>query len=294
MASKMLIYENMRCWYEFLLEENPLRIGLRIHKEFIESNKIDFEKAPMIKHLAEKLRIAEFAGNFNNNIGFGGILKRIEEKDGFVKFMAEIPKIKNSTNKKCAECKGTGRRKYDPDEKCLICNGSGWKLAMNWEEARAISASFTVLTLWLRFCEIETSAPFFQLITIRTITTEETNGGSLSGEISISMHNWLKSLGEHADFIEAVQAMHAVYCQMFGLREANRYEFSAYAENGGLIIRCPGDASGLSPNSRFPYNNEGYEFGSNNVDSAAQQITLLAAICVLWSKAKKEIKTTTR
>lgn len=45
----------------------------------------------MVKFLTENLRIPAFSENFNGDIGFGGILKRKGEKDGFIEFMAEIP-----------------------------------------------------------------------------------------------------------------------------------------------------------------------------------------------------------
>lgn len=291
MNIKMIMRENVPCWYGLVFKEDPPSIGLRIHEEFIENKKVDFEKAPMIKFLAESLRIPNFRGNFNKDIGFGGILKHTGDKDGFVEFMAKIPKVKKQTNRKCTDCEGTGKRKWgDQDEECLFCEGSGLQWIMDWKDTTAISASFTVLTGWLRFCEIETFAFYPQLLTVQTITEEGPHGGSLSGEISIPMRNWLESLGERAELSEMTRVMKIAYDRMFGLRDLNMYRFDAYATNGRFIANCPGDACGLHPSDWYARKEEGYEFSCHNVDSPAQQITLLAALAALNNRARKEIK----
>lgn len=290
MNPKMIIYETVPSWYELLWLEEPPSIGLRIHKEFIEKQKVDFKKAPMIKFLAKNLRIPNFRGNFNENIGFGEVLKNKGEKEGFIEYMAEIPQIKKKTGKKCTDCKGTGKRKYDPDEKCLFCDGSGQEWTMDWKDAFAISASFSILTGWLRFCEIETSAIFPQLLTVQTISEEGMHGGSLSGDISIHMRIWLESLGERVELTEMTRAMKIAYSQMFGSRDYNMYRFNAYATNGRFIANCPGDACGLHPSDWYARKGEGYEFSCHNVDSPAQQITLLAGLGALINRAQKEIK----
>lgn len=183
----------------------------------------------------------------------GGILKYTGSKDGFSGFIVKIPKVKKKTGEKCYDCGGTGRRNWGGlDEKCLFCEGSGQKRTMDWEEAVAISASFTVLTVWIRYCEIETSAPYPQLLTIQTITQQGPHGGSLSGDISIPLRNWLEFLvvnsqGERK-CPEMVQAMMTAYKRMLGLRDFQRYDFNAYITSGGrFIANCPGDACGLHP-----------------------------------------------
>lgn len=290
MNPKMIIHETVPSWYELLWKEEPPSIGLRIHKEFIESNKIDFKKAPIVKYLAESLRLSAFSGNFNKDIGFGGVLKHTEERDGFGEFVAEIPQIKKKTDKKCTDCNGTGKRKYDPDKKCMFCDGSGIEWIMDWKDAFVISASFSVLTGWLKYCKIETSAPFPQLLTVDTITKEDMHGGSLSGDISIPMRIWLESLGERVELTEMTRAMKIAYGRMFGSHDHNMYRFDAYATNGRFIANCPGDACGLHPSDWYARKKEGYEFSCHNVDSPAQQITILAGLGALINRAQEEIK----
>ncbi len=285
---KMIIHENVPCWSELLYQESPPSIGLRIHKEFIESNKVDFEKAPIVKFLAENLKIPAFSQNFNGNIGFGGILKHKGEKDGFIEFMAEIPQVKKKTNKKCTDCKGTGKRKYDHDEKCLFCDGTGREWTMDWKEAYAISASFSVLTGWLRFCEIETSATYPQLLTVLTITQQDMHGGSLSGDISIPMHNWLKSFGERVELTGMIRAMKIVYDKMYGLTNSNQYHFNAYTASGRFIANCPGDACGLHPSDWYENKDQGLNLVAIMLIIQCNKLCCWPPLpfCTIWQEKK--------
>ncbi len=207
-----------------------------------------------------------------------------------MEYMAEIPQIKKKTGKKCADCKGTGKSKYDSDEKCLFCGGSGRQWTIDRKDAYAISASFTIFTRWLEYCEIETSASCPQLLTVQTITEIGTHGGSLSGDISIPMRKWLESLGERVELLEMTRAMKIAYDRMFGLRDYDQYSFNAYAANGRFIADCPGDRCGLHPSDWYARKEEGYEFSCHNVDSPVEQITLLAALGALRDRARKEIE----
>ncbi len=305
MSIKMIVHENVPCWYELSWKANPPAIILRIHKDFIESkSKINLEKAPIVEGLARELGLSAFGGNFSKDIGFGDIFKRTGEKDGFTEFVAEIPKVKKKTDKKCHDCAGTGKRKWgNQDEECLFCEGSGQEWTMDWKEATAISASFTVLTVWLKYCEIETSASFPQLLTVQTITQGGPHGGSLSGDISIPLRNWLDfcsrldcytmpNIRTERKCPKIIEAMTIAYDQMIGLRDYQReFSFNAYVTEGGrFIANCPGDACGLHPSDWYDNKGQGFEFSCHNVDSPMQQITLIAALAVLHDIARKKIK----
>lgn len=271
---------------------------MRIHKDFIESkSNINLGKSPIVEYLSKEFNLLAFGEDFTKDIGFGGIFKYSGEKDGFAEFTAEIPRVKKKTDKKCHNCEGTGKRIWsDQDEKCLFCEGSGIEWVYDWKEATAISASFTVLTKWLgSYCEIETSAPYPQLLTIQTITQQGQHGGSLSGDISIPLRNWLDAFAANCrkqrSFPEMTSAMMTAYNRMIRLRDYDRYSFNAYiAKKGMFIANCPGNACGLNPSDWYENKGHGFEFSCHNVDSPMQQITLLAALAVLHDIARKEIK----
>lgn len=293
MRIKVITDENILCWYKLSWNESEKAIILSIHKGFIENNKVDLENSPIAKEMTERLSLQLFAGNFTKNIGFGGIFERTGEQDGFIQFRARIPQVKKDTGYKCEECEGTGERNWGGyNDKCLFCNGTGKQWTMDWKEVKAISASLTVLTTYLRYCEIETStsAPHPQLMTFQTITEEGMHGGSLSGEISIPLYNSLKTFGEHAELSEAIHAMKITHDTMVGNRELYQHSFNAYVKKGFFIINCPGDACGLHPSDWYTHEGQGYEFSCHNVDSAIQQITLLVGLATLADMAKKELQ----
>lgn len=297
---KWIIRENIPCWYELSWQEKPLAIILRIHRDFIENFVAEMKTLPqdwpVVKSLMEEFKLTDFGGDFRQDIGFSKVFKHRGEKDGFTEFLVAIPKIEKKTDKKCPNCNGLGKEKEPYERECLWCKGTGKVYIMDWRLARAVSASFTVFTSMLSvgFCKKDTSAPFPQLLTVKTITGRDMHGGSLSGEVSIPLRNWLASLKDGTNLLEVSQATKMTYGHMFvgGLRHFSEYYFRAYArENGGFIIDCPGDACGLHPSGWNRPEGQGYEFSCHNVDTPAQQITLLAGLAVLHEKARREIKT---
>lgn len=284
MKIRLILYENIPCWYEISWQEYPPALILAIHKEFIESKKdIDLENIPISKSLATDLHLQPFKGNFETNIGYGGVFRRIgtEEKNDFMRYATEIPQVKKTTRGKCKDCKGTGKCSWNDEGECLWCGGTGKDWYMDWSGVNAISASLTVLTTWLHYCEIDTSAAFPQLLIVDTITKNGMHGGSLGGDISIPMYDYLRSLGERVRFPKAIQAMITAHSKMVGGNEFYSSNFNAYAEKGHFIINCPGDACGLHPSDWYKHEGNGYEFSCHNVDSAIQQITLLAGLATL-------------
>lgn len=290
---KLIVFENVPCWYELSWDKDELGIILRINKKFIENLNFDLEKSPIVKSLMKNLELINFSGDFSADIGFDSVFKRIGEKDGFIEFMVKIPQVKKETGKKCKDCNGSGINE-DLGRECLFCEGTGEEHIMDWKAIEKISASFTVFTTFLMYCKVETDAPYYQLLTVQTITTREMHGGSLGGGISIPMHNWLRSFDDMCEIPEMLQAMKTAYNQMVGLRDYHKFSFNAYVNSGKFITSCPGDACGLHPSNWHADKDEGYEFDCHNVDSAIQQLTLLAGLVALHDRARKEINKTTR
>ena len=290
MNIKLITYENIPCWYDLSWDESEKALILSIHRDFIEGNKIDLGKAPILQPMTERLHLPPSSWDFSKNIGFGEIFERIGEEDNFIKFRAKIPQVKKLTGNKCKECKGTGKRSWgDNNEKCLYCNGTGKEWTMDWKDVKAISATLTILTIYLRHSDTETSAPYPQLLTVQTITEDGMHGGSLSGDISIPLYNFLKTFGEHAELSKAIRAMKFAHDTMVGNKELYQHSFGAYVKNGHFIINCPGDACGLHPADWYAHEGHGYEFSGHNVDSAIQQITLLVGLATLNDMARREL-----
>jgi hypothetical protein len=284
----MLIYENIPCWYELSFRKSALI--LRIHKEFIEKQRVDLSKSPIVEHYKKELKLPDFEDDFSKNIGFGGVFKYLREIDNFVEFEITTPKIKEITASPCVGCNGTGLREDYYDSKCAFCDGTGYKWSMQWEEIVKISATFSILTTWLKYPDIETTSPLPQLLILDTITQEGLNGGSLGGDIGIPFKLYLESLGERVELPRATIAMKNAHNHMFGNPDLYQdWDFGAYVRSGKFIINCPGNACGLHPSEWHGDENEGFEFTCHNVDSPAQQLVLIIGLAVLCGMARKNM-----
>ncbi len=283
---KIILHENIPCWYELSYQEIPPSLILRIHKEFIASKNVSFKDAQIVKHFKKEFNPPDFQEDFSKDIGFGGVFKYKGEKDNFIEYQIGIPQVKKLTGKKCKECGGTGYRE-EVDMDCLYCdNGKEW--TMDWSEVNKISATFTVLTSWLMYPEIDTTCPYPQLMTLQTTTQNGMHGGSLNGDCSIPFRTYLESLGE-IQLSEVVEATKSAYKKMMMWREFHEYDFNAYLSKGRFVINCPGDACGLHPSDWYSFKNEGFEFSCHNVDSAVQQLTLIVGLAKLCDMARDKI-----
>lgn len=295
---KLITEENIPCWYELSWREKEPAILLRVHKDLLRDTRVIFSQAPIIKGLKEEFGFTDFIGNFNEDFGFDGAFNRHKETEEFVEFLIKIPIVKKETDKNCPYCKGSGQDTLlDFERECLYCEGTGKEHLYDWKPAYTISASFTVFSCLSRHPKKETSATFPQLLTITTITTRELHGGSLSGEFSVPLCNWMDSLRENtapnrATIPEMIKAMKVAYSRMLGLTEFEEHYFRASVdyEGGWLNTSCPGNACGLNPVHMRPKKGKGYEFSCHNVDTPVQQITLLASLAALHDRARKELK----
>jgi hypothetical protein len=292
MSFKSILEQVIPCWYELSWHENDSSILFRIHSDFIKNLGKPLNKdAPIIQHLRKDFGFGEFGCDFNKSIGFNGSFRRVGEREGFIEYSVKLPRIKKE-NGKCESCKGKGEDEL-VESKCFSCNGSGKKYKYEWKLAYQISASFTVFFHLLSYSEKDTSSSFPQLMTIQTVTQKESHhGGSLGGEISISLRNWLKGFGQndHQQMPEMVKAMRIAYDAMIPLEEYNLHDFNAYIRKGGFFIAdCPGEACGLNPSTWHDMKDMGNQFSCHNTDTPVQQITLLAGLAVMHDKARKEM-----
>ncbi|MBU3926062.1 hypothetical protein KJ763_02750 [Patescibacteria group bacterium] len=288
---RIIIREDVPCWYELSFAEKIPAIILKVHEDFVKEKGAIPENAPIIEEFKEGFRFKKFSGDFGRDFGFEGIFKFRGIKDGFYEFVIEIPKVKKDSGKKCGYCEGSGEDKF-LGRKCLFCNGKGKEYVYDWQNAYSVSASFTVFSMLSYFYEGNTSCLKPQLLLVQTITHKDMHGGSLAGMYSVPLVKWLGSFGKHAIMIEMQKAMKRTYFHMFGKDKYLEHDFRAYVadNNGWLNVSCPGNACGLHPQSGYIEKDNGYEFSCHNVDTPMQQITLLAGLAALHDKARKEIK----
>lgn len=295
---KLLTYENIPCWYELSWLAEPPTIVLRLHRDFIAVAKIMSPEAFIVQKFMKEFRFTNWNGDFTRNWGFEDAFVRQGEKDEFVEFWVSIPKVKWRTAEPCEHCNGSGKNPLfeDEDEKCFSCDGSGKAYTMDWKTAYAISASFTVFSNLADHPEQETRAAVPQLLTVRTITRQESHGGSLGGEYSVPLARWMASLGDGTKMTEMVEAMKAAHYRLFDDEKFDLHRSSFRAsidyEDGWLNVSCPGEACGLNPEHGEDIamrEKRGYKFDCHNVDTPMQQLTLLAGLVALHDRARREL-----
>jgi len=287
----MLYRDDIPCWYELSWRKKIPAIRVMIHKDFIKDAIIIDENVPIVVALSKEFGFNGFVGDFERNFGFDNSFVRGKETEEFVEFIAKIPKIKK-IGKICSYCKGSGKDE-DLDSKCLWCHGEKKESLYDWKSAYAISASFNVLFMLLFSFEKEIQSNLFQLIEVSTAIHKGMHGGSLGGQFSVQLCNWMDSLRESgkSSIVEMIEAMRLAYKVMMGRNpyDWNDFRASVDYEGGWLNTSCPGNACGLNPDFMAPKEGLGYNFGCHNVDTPAQQITLIAGLAALHDKARKEI-----
>ena len=157
---KMLIKENIPCWYELSWNAEMPAIILKIHKDFIKHRNIKLGNLTGIVDFNKNFSyFGDFKSDFRGDIGFDGVFRHYGEDIEFIKFAIDIP---------------TKGKSYDL-----------------YEMLYRISASFTILFTFLYIQEYETKCKFPQLFTINTTTHEEMCGGSIGGQFSMPLVDWL-------------------------------------------------------------------------------------------------------
>lgn len=290
---RMLTRDIIPCWYELSWAAEHKGVILRVHKDFIRDTPPLSDEAPIIKSYQKQFKFGTFNAGFDRDFGFDGAFLHLGEKDGFVEFFVKLPAFHYFIDKPCERCEGTGKDKFD-DGECLKCGGNGLEHRYEWQELRKVSACFSVFLMLAHYPEVETTAQFPQLMTVRTITDSGMHGGSLDGEYSLPLARWLASLPENYEIPEMTMVMRQAWEHMNKLSNMDAYQIwnSIASEHGWLNVNVPGDACGLHPAHGGEYDMEdgwGYKFGCHNVDRPDQQLCLLAGLAALHDRARKEI-----
>ena len=282
---KLLIRENIPCWYELSFSKQTPGILLRLHNDFLAASEIP-QSPPITDHYKEEFGFKNFGLNFQTDIGFEGALKFHGEKGDFHEYLIPLPKVLKQTNQRCGLCEGSGKD-WAKDE-CFSCRGTDKQVVPDYTCAYVISATLSILTDFLCLLEKPTRSRLPQLLNLQVICQQGMHGGSLGGEYSIPLVQWLVAQGSHKKVPEMVSAMRTSWTYMMEDKDdLLKFRASIDYPNGWLNVDCPGDACGLHP-MRDIYSNNGYEFTCHNVDTPAQQLTLIAGLAALHDRVRKE------
>lgn len=283
-----MIEKNMSCWYELGWDEEAKSLILRVHKDFAKKTKIFPVHDIVIWSYKKEFGLLSYGPDFfGEYFGFDSAFRKRGEIEDFVEYEIKIPNLGTEVN--CDYCYCTGKNSFD--EPCLICSGSKKKIQYDYKPALAISASFTIFLKLAYFGRnMEISSKQYQLFEIDTMTQKSPcgNGSAINGWFSERLTMWLRGLQDNS-LADIIWAMKIAYNQMFNdkisIFENLDFDINV-GEKGGLILRCPGDASGIYPLSNRQ-GKEDYMFSSCNMDSPVQQITVLVGLGALHDLARK-------
>jgi hypothetical protein len=284
---------NVPCWFGISFKDNPLSIAVEVHKDIINL----LEDKRMILFLQEKFGFQGFSKMADEEQFFGfdhaGIKNDVGE---FVEIFFVIPPVDIVTNDPCPHCKGTGEDDYFK-RPCSYCEGTKKKISHDYKSISAVSASLSVL---FRCTQIyspdkETASKVDQLIALDVVCLNEMGGSGIGGVWSAEFCDYLcwlfNNQGRAKNVMkEASEAMKAVYHHCYYRKDKDLYEDEFWARveaNAWLIINFSGDRCGIHPSERALFR-RGCEFSCHNVDTAVQQLGLLAALCVIHSKARED------
>ena len=286
---KYMVSDRIPCWYELSWRTSNDRpaIVFKLHEDFIRTRPPVKDDAPIVLGLKKELGLGEFHGSANGgSFGFEPLpMRRNASAGGFVEFLLPIPAIERPTGRKCRECHGKGEA---DGKECHWCKGDGKETKLSWTQANAAAASIAVFSAWTGYAEIETSASAPQLIEFHSYVC--CGSSPLGGYYGIPFMEWLAKYPVHTEFKEASAAMRETYRFMFN----DRREFMLWRTEarllhpGYLTLDCPGDACGLHMSHHSNKPDEGSEFTCHNLDSPAQQLTLLAGLAGLHDQARQE------
>ncbi|HEY4509030.1 MAG TPA: hypothetical protein VJC13_01960 [Candidatus Paceibacterota bacterium] len=283
----MIVRDRIPCWYELSFRA-AVGIVLRIHQDFATNATPIQPSAPIVQQFKRDFGFKKFGGVFGHDLGYEHSLKFLGQVGQFLEYHIPASLCRKVTTKLCRRCKGLAEDENTATGKCLWCDGEGREVVIDYAEAYAVSASLTTLLLLMSFPEIETSSPNPQLMTVQTMTVREQHGGSLHGEYSTVLVEFLRTMGQ-SQIPEMVIAMQEVHKMMEGrMADYHRHSFSAYTlgNEGCLNVSCPGDACGLNPGHMSIQEGNGYKFSCHNVDQMIQQMTLLGALAALHDLAR--------
>ncbi len=287
---RTILNEVLPCWYELSWEGTGSALVVRVHQSYADAVRVKSD-APIVLGFQETFGEGNFDGDLRKgDYGFNRALKNRGQRDGFYELAIELPSIKVATDNDCDRCGGTGRD-ANYDENCIPCEGEGKEFRYNWMGADEISASLSILTMRLPYYDHNVPTVSPQLITF------ETSGGprncAIHGEIGIALQGWLASGPKDIQFPDVVAAMQTAYKKMFGPRVGMvaQHNFEMRIQNGKLTASCPGDACGIYPKNWIDRGGRGHEFSSHNVDTPAQQLTLLVGLAALHDMARREMGT---
>lgn len=290
---RRLANENAPCWYEIFWDDTKCPLGIRIHEKFLEAVGKFCVNEETVQYVAQKYSFLKFSRELSGNIGFEDALLWRGKVGEFVEWAIPIPCIRTILSRKCSNCQGSGQDDSGRGV-CPACHGLGKDYVINNGRLSSIVATLEVLFSWLEIFRIDTGSSRLQLMTINTVFDPgQYNGLAIGGDFSPVMSQWLGGLEMNQPLTVAIEAMRRVDEVMRGVpREfLSGFHFQAMSRHrlGGFYLQCPGNSCMIHREGLSERLSAGDIFTCHNVDSSAQQLTLLVGLAALHDEARREL-----
>lgn len=283
---KMIVYENVPRWYDLSWQGNPPAIVVTFVKSALERLP-DYVVAReyLLPQYQKELGVKTYSDSLDGHFGFDNAIEARTDGDKVV-CTGHLPQVRWNTKSRCSYCKG-GKRAPHSDQECPDCRGSGKAYELKWTPAFALSASLNALFFLAKFHEGET-IPLPQLLTLTLVTQCGMHGGSLGGDFSQPLVDWLRARRPGEQIPEMMTAMRIAHDRMMGKQARFIARHEAYVQKDGwLLANCGGGS--IHPAYGWIEKAGGYEFTCHNVDSPVQQLTLLAGLAALHDRVDREL-----
>jgi hypothetical protein len=293
---KFIMQENVPRWYHLFWNYEKGGLFLQIHRFFLEHcEHKNFE--PYFKGLENRSDYLPLFESYEPRLGqarFGinDAIVLVEEDSEWLTYQVKLPLIIQNTGRACEECGGTGRRypeSKEDREKCGDCDGGRMESYYVYSEIHKVCFSLQILLSALAFpIDREVPTEKKQLFTVTTCCLQQSQGHSAGGYASPELVRFLEEFSTSYEVqIELPTVREAIakaYCALHGKSRSYDNRFYCCTRAGQVIMSCPGDACEIHTESRHSIGDgTGESITCHNLDSAVQQISLLAGLAALSS-----------
>lgn len=279
-------------WYQISWDAEQRAIVIGLYQDIVSEVFKGAENWRIVDSLIRNNKFRSFVSKPEEGFGFDDLgLKPIVTADDFQRFALALPAVERLTDQPCSVCHG---KKIDEffERDCLYCSGTGRERIVDWSDLKRVAFSLMIFLMRLDDTDEPTKATTQQLMTLTTgyVSDRVQPQAPLGGAYSFPLAKWIS---ETTSLQGVVRAMKDAYSKMF-LRQSVLLGFRAEAmDHGRLHLNLGMNCACLgvrSSSSQGLSKGEGHEFDSHNVDTLAQQMTLVAGLANLCDQAREELK----
>jgi len=172
----------------------------------------------------------------------------------------------------------------------LFPNIEDYNLRYDYSRLFVAACSMWVLLSSLNFVDIDEDDGPRQLLNINSMNFElGMSGCSMSAVISERLCRWLENLSDNSAKSKIGSAMRLAYEQMMGRNEyLDHQNCVRMRQPQWIFLDTVGNACGLFPDDYTVYEGRGYKLLPHNVDTPAQQMTLVCGLAKLYELASSK------